>query len=158
VSYEKKNKLHIIASCALIRNEEGKYLVVKRSKNESVGPGLYTIPGGKTEGNDTVEETLKKEVLEETGLVLMPGKILLVDKSFVRPDGQTAKVLSFLCQAKNTENVKLSEDFTEYKWITFEELRNLPHIGLEPEFLKAKEIFDSGIRVGKMFSKSIKIK
>lgn len=56
--YSKKNKLHIVSVVAVIRNNEGKYLVLKRSEKEIAYPGMYTFPGGKVEDNDTAEETL----------------------------------------------------------------------------------------------------
>ena len=73
--YTKKNKLHIVTAVAVIRNEEGKYLVLKRSDREIAYPGMYTFPGGKIEDNDTVEETLIQEAKEEADLDLKPGKI-----------------------------------------------------------------------------------
>src|SRR6185295_10046338 len=92
MSYDKKTKLHIVSVVAVIRNSSGKYLVLKRRDDEIAYPGRFTFPGGKVEGNDTIDETLEKEVVEEIGLHLKPGKIPLKDKTFLRPDGQTTKV------------------------------------------------------------------
>src|SRR3989344_2754317 len=106
MTYDKSHKLHIVTVVAVIRNNEGKYLVLKRAEREIAYPGMYTFPGGKLEYNQTTSETLKNEVMEETGLILKSGKILLKDKSFVRPDGQTAKVFSYLCEVEDCSTVK----------------------------------------------------
>lgn len=157
MAYLKTNKLHIVAVVAVIKNNEGKFLVLKRSKKEIAYPGMYTFPGGKIEGNDTVEETLIKEVKEECGLTLKSGKILLKDKSFIRPDEQTAKVFSYLCETENCDNIKLEDDFIDYKWVTVEDLKDIPHVGIEEELLKAEMILRSGIDLKILETKSEKV-
>ena len=156
MGYEKNNKLHIVSVVAVIRNPQGKYLVLKRSPHEVAYPGKYTFPGGKTEGNDSIEETLFREAAEEAGLELLPGKVLLKDKSFTRPDGQTVKVFSYLCEAKDCSKVMLSKDFTDFKWVTVEELRKLPHVGIEEELLQADKLISMGVSLEKLKTKSVR--
>lgn len=157
MSYNKNNKLHIVAVVAVIRNNLGKYLVLKRSEKEIAYPGLYTFPGGKVEDNDTIEETLINEVKEEANLDLKPGKILLKDKSFIRPDDQTAKVFSYLCEVENSDNVKISDDFTDYKWVSFEDLKNISHVGIEDELLQADKLYEKGFSFDFLATKSVRI-
>lgn len=156
MAYTKNNKLHIVSVVAVIRNNEGKYLVLKRSEKEIAYPGMYTFPGGKVEDNDTVEETLIKEAEEEASLNLKPGKILLKDKSFIRPDGQTVKVFSYLCEVENSDNIKISDDFTDYKWVSFEDLKNISHVGIEDELLQADKLYKLSIALKELNTKSIK--
>ncbi len=156
MSYNKNNKLHIVSVVAVIRNSEGKYLVLKRSEREIAYPGMYTFPGGKVEDNDTVEETLLKEAKEEANLDLKPGKILLKDKSFIRPDDQTVKVFSYLCEVENSDNIKISDDFTDYKWVSFEELNDISHVGIEDELLQADKLYKLNIPLETLNTKSIK--
>lgn len=77
MAYDKQNKLHIVAVTAVVRNPEGNYLVLKRHPREKAFPEHYCFPGGKVEGGESIEEALAKEVKEETGLSLKPGKVLL---------------------------------------------------------------------------------
>ncbi|MBS3057803.1 MAG: NUDIX hydrolase [Candidatus Diapherotrites archaeon] len=157
MDYEKSAKLHIVSVVAVIPNKDGKILVLKRSDREIAYPGLYTFPGGKIENNDTIEETLIKEVKEEAGLVLKPGKILLKDKAFTRPDGQTVKVFSYLCFAENPESIKIDKnDFTDFKWISLQELKQLRHVGIEEEFKKAEELLNLKISFDELSTKSAK--
>jgi len=51
----------------IIQNEDGKILVGKRKGSHSP---FYSIPGGHLEMGETFEEGIKKEVLEETGLII----------------------------------------------------------------------------------------
>jgi 8-oxo-dGTP diphosphatase len=156
MAYIKSNKLHIVSVVAVIRNDAGKYLVLKRSEKEIAYPGMYTFPGGKIEENDTVEETLVKEVKEEANLDLESGKILLKDKSFVRPDDQTVKVFSYLCEVKNYEDIKINNDFTNYEWVSFEDLKNLSHVGIEDEIIQADKLYKLGLPFKELITKSIK--
>ena|SRR3989344_5346282 len=156
MTYEKSNKLHIVAVVAVIPNADGKYLILKRRDDEIAYPSMYTFPGGKMEGNDTVEETLEKEAIEEAGLRLKPGKILLKDKSFLRPDGQTAKSFSYLCFAENPDEVRIGEDFTDFRWADLDDLKALPHVGIEEEFKKADAILKSGADLSLFETGSVK--
>ena len=156
MGYHKKNKVHIVVAVAVIRNDEGKYLVLKRSDDEIAYPSLYTFPGGKVEDNESMQEALENEVLEEAGLKLKPGKILIKDKSFIRPVDQTVKVFSYLCSAVSCDKVVISEDFTDYRWVDLEGLRKLDHVGIEEELIKAEEIYNSGVDLKNFFVNSVR--
>ena len=66
----------IITSIVLI-NEEGEFLLGKRSMDEDVFPGLWSIPGGKVEIANMeihiLENNVKREVLEEFGIEVYIG-------------------------------------------------------------------------------------
>lgn len=157
MGYYKKEKLHIVVALAVIRNPDGKFLVLKRSEREIVTPGYYTIPGGKVEGNDTIEETLQKECLEEANIELLPGKVFLCDHSFVRPDSQTVKTFSYLCEAKDWTKAKAGADFTDCRYVTIEELNELQHVNVVKEsFERAEGLIAKGFDLKDLHSKSVK--
>ena len=59
---------------------------------------------------------LEREVIEEVSLeidIVMPLDV----HHFTRDDDQTITMIIFLCKLEN-DNVVLSEEHTEYKWIT----------------------------------------
>jgi 8-oxo-dGTP pyrophosphatase MutT (NUDIX family) len=143
MAYSKKNKLHIVAVTALIRNDEGRYLFLKRSEREIAYPGKYALPGGKVEDNQSPAEALDEEVGEEAGLELLPERWLIENGSFVRPDDQTVKVFIYLCRAKDTSKVTISEDFTDYKWVLPSELDTIPHLGYRDELDRAEVLLQS---------------
>jgi 8-oxo-dGTP diphosphatase len=133
-----ENKKHIVAVTAFIKNKAGdKFLVVKRSRNEIAYPRKWAFPGGKLEKGQTILETLKREVKEEVGLEIENCKKFLDDYTFIRPDGHNVVGLCFLVIAKS-EDVKISKDFDDFKWITPKELSRIDHIdGMEEEVKKA---------------------
>lgn len=57
----------LLISKALIINQD-KFLILQRSTYDKADPGKWEIPGGKVEQGSTIEKTLEKEIIEETGL------------------------------------------------------------------------------------------
>jgi mutator protein MutT len=128
------DKKHIIAVTALIKNQKGdKFLMLKRNKNEIAYPGKWALPGGKIEKGETIMNVLKREVAEETGLKIEDYKQFIGDYTFIRPDGHNVVGLTFVVKAKS-DDVVMSSDFEDYKWLTPQELKNIDYIkGTEKE-------------------------
>ena len=61
----------IITSLVIV-DKDNKILLGKRSEDEDVFPGLWSVPGGKVEHGpamiDVLEDNIKKEMLEEIGV------------------------------------------------------------------------------------------
>mgnify|MGYP006293465201 CR=1 FL=1 len=133
-----KDKKHIVAVTALIKNQdEEKFLVVKRHEDEVAYPGKWALPGGKLERGETVMETLKREVKEEADLEIENSKKFLKDYTFERPDGHNVVGLTFEVVAEN-EDVEISDDFDDYRWVTPEEFSDIDYIeGTEEEVQRA---------------------
>lgn len=149
---DKPETRHIVTAVAVIQRDDGRILLLKRSDHENVYPGCYTFPGGKVENNDTITETLIKEVKEESGLDLKQGVILIKEKSILRPDGTSSKSLSFLCRVEDDSVVTIEEpDFTNYKWVNLQELKSLKHVGIEAEFVKVSQINKTETNISTFF-------
>jgi 8-oxo-dGTP diphosphatase len=59
---------------AVIRDDEGRLLLIKRGHEP--GAGLWSLPGGRIEPGETDAEALVREMREETGLEVEPGPLL----------------------------------------------------------------------------------
>lgn len=115
------NQTHVLLIDAIVM-KEGKILVGQRSYEETHAPGKWSIPGGKverTEGGvwNIVEETLKREVLEETGVEIEDEVKLIANNTFIRSTGHHVVALIFLCKWKSGK-AKALEDTIDVKWIT----------------------------------------
>ncbi|MCK4824414.1 NUDIX domain-containing protein, partial [bacterium] len=64
-----ENKKEFVLSVyALIPNNMGQYLLLKRSKKQTHNPNEWDLPGGKIDGGETLHKALLREVAEETSL------------------------------------------------------------------------------------------
>jgi 8-oxo-dGTP pyrophosphatase MutT (NUDIX family) len=66
------NPIVLVGATILILDKDNRLLMQKRNDNRQWG-----IPGGYTEPNEKIEETIRRETLEETGIKL--GNIKLVN-------------------------------------------------------------------------------
>ena len=62
---ELKNPEIRVSSRGIVINSNGKIAIFNKTKKNE-----YKLPGGGCEGNESVEETFKREVLEETGCIV----------------------------------------------------------------------------------------
>ena len=111
------SKLYFAAK-AIIQNGE-KFLILKRTEEEN---DLWEIPGGRMEYGETLEETLVREVMEETNLTVEPGKII-TSWDLMQEHRQISGVI-FMCRNMSGE-IKLSNEHKDYQWITKDKLNML---------------------------------
>ena len=96
---------------ALIIND-GRFLAVHKMGLDSP---KYELPGGRLMFGETAEETVVREVLEETGLCVSP--VELVDTwNFIKGNRQIAGII-YLCAAEDVENIILSDEHDCYEWL-----------------------------------------
>lgn len=80
----------------------GKYLIITRGLNETNAPGTLSLPGGKIEraGQATgiVEQTLRREVREETSVEMQAGLVYVRSKAFTTHNGMPVVDLMFLAR------------------------------------------------------------
>lgn len=121
-----KDKTFLISAKGLIFNELGQLLLLRmggRDHNQDVHY-KWDIPGGLIEIYENVSHALIREVEEECGLKAEIGKLLAVNdvlvEGFKFKNGDIKDVrifvLGFYCTCLD-ENIKLSEEHEEYKWV-----------------------------------------
>ncbi len=109
--------------------KDRKALLIKRRANDVHSPGKWDIPGGRLEPGENPLDGIRRECREEVGLdieIVMPVEV----QHFVRDDGQKITMIIFLCRPLS-EEVKLSEEHTEYKWVDINSRTGFPD-WLEP--------------------------
>lgn len=113
---------------ALLKNGDGKYLVVKRSVEKYVDvEESWDIPGGRIDPDKPLFENLKREVMEETSLDLIKIPRLLCAQDIFAKDGERHIVrLTYVGEIEGQPT--LDEENTDYQWLSLEELRNLDKI------------------------------
>lgn len=104
------NRKIYFAVKAFILNE-GHFLVMHKA---GVEENVWELPGGRMEFGETAERTLVREVLEETGLLVTPARVLDTWNCVFERYQITGII--YLCRIKNNK-VRLSEEHDKYKWV-----------------------------------------
>ena len=133
--FDPKKAHYIVATCIVVK--DGKFLIAKRSEEEERWSGRWTVPGGKLEKDEYMkrphdtkegqwynvfEDLVRREVKEEVGLDIKNIKYL-TSLAFKREDGVPTIIVSLY--ADNDEGaITLSDELTDYRWITIEEAEN----------------------------------
>lgn len=109
-----------VGTKGLVVRPDGKVLIVRESSayEDGTEEGKWDVVGGRIEPNETVFEGLVREVKEESGLSVTPGKLLGVFDGFPNIRGEACHVvrLYFACTAES-DTVVLSQDHDAYEWI-----------------------------------------
>ncbi|MFB6116515.1 MAG: NUDIX domain-containing protein [Candidatus Nanosalina sp.] len=104
------------ATGALIFNEEDEIFLMKSPKWED----QWLVPGGKVEKGDSMQETVRKEVKEETGLEVQDVELMNV-KDGGNPDDFSRDTyfifLNFTCRPESQEVELDQREAVDYKWI-----------------------------------------
>ncbi len=125
----------------LIQNNHGKLLLLqldpKKFKNES----KWDIPGGRIKKNESVENTLKREVYEETGLqnitFLSPLTMVLSPFRLTTNTGNVGLILAvYLCQAPDPCPIQLSGEHVHFGWFSPKEAAEMLKMNHAPELIE----------------------
>ena len=119
----------LIISSAIIRDSKDQILLVKRSGKSSY-PDCWQLVEGKMESGESPEETVRREVMEETRT-----QIDKIELKSVYHNEIEAKGLKYLCfrvvfnVVTNSNDIKLSDEHTDFGWFnkkTIDKLSLLP--------------------------------
>ena len=94
------------------------YLVVKRNNNDDLFPGAWEFPGGHLEDNETIFEGLKRELKEEIGYDLVSKPIITNYSDSIKNNIHKIELDFFINVNKDDINVILSDEHSDYKWVT----------------------------------------
>ena len=110
---------------ALLRNKEGKYLLLKRAPSQSKGiDGTWDIVGGRIEVGTDLVSNLRREIHEETGLTLSSEPRLIYSQDIFWKEKDTHVVrLTYLGEADGLPVLDTRENI-EYRWLTSAEIRS----------------------------------
>lgn len=100
----------------IIAQPNGRVLILRR-QNTSYGSGEWCLPGGKVDYGETVEESIVKEIREETSLICTATRFLFYQDSLpLKTGGMHCINLYFKCEVEGT--VQLNEESSDHAWIS----------------------------------------
>jgi len=110
----------IEVTCAIIRNDEGKVLVVRRGPDIS-NAGKWEFPGGKIKIGETQEDCIIREIHEELGIdIILSGSLEPVEHDY---GDKYIKLYPFICDTLATRLFFTEHD--DHQWLKPEELVNV---------------------------------
>jgi mutator protein MutT len=103
--------------------DNGKVLIIQRASNDSYA-GLWELPGGGREPLEKSVDGVKREVKEETGLIVEVIKVIGVFDFVNEKDGETRDhtQINFLVKPVGPIEVKISSEHQNFAWISPDEI------------------------------------
>ncbi len=111
-------KIFVATKAFLIHN--GKVLLLRESNQyqDGTNAGKFDVVGGRVKPGQRFDESLLREIKEETGLEAKIGRPFYVDEWRPEKNGEIWHIVGtfFECEV-DSDQVQLSEDHDDYKWI-----------------------------------------
>lgn len=120
------NNVRLIQKCIVI-NKDKQILALKRAANDHSRGGNWDLPGGGYEQGEEVISAIKREVMEEAGLTVNSlNPIFFANRIGVEVGFFQGDTVFATCYASSDweGEVVLSNEHTEYKWVTPEEFKS----------------------------------
>lgn len=108
VGKSQSTPLHSVSVAGVVVREDGRVLAIRRADN-----GTWEAPGGVLEPDEAVEDGVRREVYEETGVKVGVDRLTGVYKNVTR--GIVALV--FRCRLEGGAE-RLSDEAVEVAWLT----------------------------------------
>lgn len=107
-------------AAGVVAERDGKILLVLRGENP--GKGLWGLPAGFMELNETVEQAARRECLEETGLDVDLGDLLGVWSYYHEPKQTAGVVVLYAARVAEGGTMQAGSDCAEAKFFAPEEI------------------------------------
>lgn len=128
----------VVVAKAVVINDEGKLLALRRSESDDRRPLQWDIPGGWVEEGEDFAEATARETEEEAGISIDPKHLQLVYTSHAikQPKDEKLNIIWLFFIGKTTDKqAKLSYEHVEAQWMTLDEAMD------EFEYPLHKELF-----------------
>lgn len=110
-----------LAVRALITDEDGKILILKRSVDSKTNPGRWELPGGKVDQGEPFDKALVREVFEETQLNISLDNVIGASQQNL----PLIRAVHIIISGKIVDGeLNLSEEHEGYAWEYLENLKD----------------------------------
>jgi 8-oxo-dGTP diphosphatase len=108
---------------AVVYDRAGRLLMIQRGQEP--GLGLWSLPGGRVERGESDHQAVVREVLEETGLTVRPGR-LLGEVRRAAPSGGVYVISDYLCEPLTDDPPMSATDAADARWVDEHDYSRLP--------------------------------
>jgi 8-oxo-dGTP diphosphatase len=119
---------HKIIGVAVIWNDQEQILIDRRLQKGTMG-GLWEFPGGKIEPNETIQECIHREILEELGIEITVGEHLItIDHTYTH-----LRVTLKVYHCQHLAGIPQPLECEEVRWVNLDELEqfNFPEANVQ---------------------------
>ena len=112
-----------VSQKTLVVNREGKILALRRSNTDPSRPLTWDLPGGVLEEGEVLEENVKREIKEESGIDVDTFDIFDAVAE-TQKSGEYWIQIAYLAKV-DLPVITLSYEHDQYKWLTKDEFLGL---------------------------------
>ena len=108
---------HIQVTAGIIYRGDGRFLITKRPLNGLLG-GLWEFPGGKQEDGESLEDSLRREIMEELGIdIELDRRLVVVEHAYTH-----FRITLHAFIAHKKEGTPQNLGVADHAWVTIADL------------------------------------
>jgi 8-oxo-dGTP diphosphatase len=98
----------------VVRDHDGRCLLIRRSMESKANRGKWDLPGGKVDAGESFDKALLREVAEETGITISLQRVLGAAQS----ESPSNRVVYLIMEARlEAGQVRLSHEHIDSAWV-----------------------------------------
>lgn len=109
----------------VVDSESNKALLLLKEADPD-GKSYWDLPGGRIDDNETIQDTLKRELKEEVNLDEQDIKVGQILNAFRLPrplrDGLGLMLIYYKVETNSSEKIALSSEHIDHIWVSIDEL------------------------------------
>ncbi|AMD16694.1 DNA mismatch repair protein MutT [Methanobrevibacter sp. YE315] len=106
----------------IIKNDDGKILILKRHPLSKTDPDTWELPGGKVDPGESFDDALVREIKEETSLDAKVGDFAeAVQNDYAHK--RTVQLIMYLDDVEG--DVKISDEHIDWMWADLGDVESL---------------------------------
>lgn len=110
----------------VILNERNEILLLKRREDDFMG-GIYEIPSGNLENDESIQDGLIREIKEETAYDVSNIGVFINTFDYLSGSGKKSRQFNFEVKVSGYDEIFLTEH-DEYKWVSFDEMKSMSDV------------------------------
>jgi len=122
---------------AIIKDSNDNILILKRAPDSRSNPRCWELPGGKVEPGESFDHAMIREIKEETNLNISLRRAVGIAQQDL-PHIHSVHVI--MTVEVDSGDLKISDEHTDYRWASLEEIKSLNLSNWFESFLEEKDI------------------
>lgn len=140
---------------AIKEKDHYKFLLLKRNENDKVYPGIWQMITGGIMQNESIREGVFREIKEETGIIHVHVYSMPKVNTFYFDYGDAICLSPVFLAITENKNVTISDEHTEFVWVSYEEAIKLIHW---PDQIESLMMIQRYLKDDLLFGKLFRIK